>query len=236
MENVRYITHSEIIVHSKFFKKRLTSRYFCVTILAKNFLDTQRYKQRAAGCESELTFKLNHAQGVKAMDELKTLFGSDSLDYATFEQKVGAAGIKLANLAGGRYVGKDKYDGLNSEFEKYKADNAKYADYDSIKAERDTLKAEKAERELSAKVTAAGVGERFTKFVMSEVSALVTDKKDFDTALKEYLAANPQFAEQEQPRGFFSRGSTAPNMQGGDEGKKTINQKMNNLLRGKNQT
>lgn len=172
------------------------------------------------------------------MDELKTLFGSDSLDYATFEQKLGEAGINLANLAGGGYVAKGKYDKLAGEYAKYKADNdpSKYADYDSIKAERDTLKAEKAERELSAKVTAAGVGERFTKFVMSEVSALVTDKKDFDTALKEYLAANPQFAEQEQPRGFFSRGSTAPNMQGGDEGKKTINQKMNNLLRGKNQT
>lgn len=166
------------------------------------------------------------------MDELKELFGEESLDYATFEQKLGEKGIKLANLKAGGYIDKAKYDKLAGDFTKYKTDNdvSKYADYDAIKQELETLKAEKAEAELMKDVAAAKVGDKFQKFVLSEVKPLVTDKKDFKACLADYLKDNPQFLEDNQ--GVFKRGSQVILEGGAGGGDKSTNKKMNDILRG----
>lgn len=168
------------------------------------------------------------------MDELKELFGDETLDYATFEQKIGERGIKLANLKAGGYIDKAKYDKLAGEFAKYKTDNdvSKYADYDSIKTELEQLKAEKADAELAKEVSEANVDTKFQRFVMSEVKPLVTDKKDFKTCLAEYLKANPQFVVNTQRQGVFQK-SSQPNFDDGDKGgAPSTNKKMNEILRG----
>lgn len=169
------------------------------------------------------------------MDELKTLFGEDSLDYATFESKLTESGINLANLASGGYVAKSKFEKLQSDFAKYKTENdiSKYADYESIKSELETLKTEKIEREFLDKVVKSGVTEKFQKFVLSEVKPLVTEQKDFDACLKDYLTNNKQFTEAEKQKGFFQKGSSSTNLHGGEPSTKDLGKKINEILRSK---
>lgn len=170
------------------------------------------------------------------MEELKALFGEESLDYATFESKLAESGLKLANLAGGGYVAADKYSKLQRDFDKYKAENdvSKYSDYEAIKAERDTLVAEKAENALTAQVVAAGVGEKFRKFVTAEVKGLVTKEKDFVACLSEYLKENSQFVEQPDTsgKGFFQRGGSSVDLSGGTKKTQSTSEKMNNFIKG----
>ena len=168
------------------------------------------------------------------MDELQELFGEGTLSYADFSAKLNEHGIKLANIKAGGYVDKAKFDKLSAEFSKFKQDNdtSKYADYDSIKTELEQLKAEKADAELAKEVSEANVDTKFQRFVMSEVKALVTDKKDFKTCLAEYLKANPQFVVNTQRQGVFQK-SSQPNFDdGGKGGAPSTNKKMNEILRG----
>ena len=167
------------------------------------------------------------------MEELKALFGEESIDYATFEQKCKDSNIKLTNLSAGGFIAKGKYDDLNKQCTQYKTEN------DTIKAENGTIKAEnetlKAEKETNARlneIAKANVSEKYRKFVLSEVKAMVTDKKDFATCLTEYLKENNQFIEEVKRTGFFQKSSTQVDLQGKSTNEKTTNTKMNNLLRG----
>ena len=166
------------------------------------------------------------------MEELRELFGEESLDFATFEQKLSEIGIKLANIKAGGYVDKNKHEKLVADFNKYKADNdvSKFADYDDIKAENERLKAEKIEAQYAQDISSANVDAKFQKFVMAEVKGLVTDKKDFKACLADYLKENPQFVVNAQTRNVFQRGSQGDMTQGGSTAK-TTNQKMNELFR-----
>ena len=168
------------------------------------------------------------------MDELQELFGEGTLSYADFSAKLNEHGIKLANNKAGGYVDKGKYDKLAGEFAKYKTENdvSKYADYDTIKTELEQLKAEKADAELAKEVAAANVDTKFQRFVMSEVKALVTDKKDFKTCLGEYLKENAQFITNTQRQGVFQRGSQGNFETNGEGSSGSTNKKMNEILRG----
>lgn len=167
------------------------------------------------------------------MEELQELFGDGALSYADFEAKVAEAGLKLANLKGGGYVDKGKYDKLAGEYAKYKQGNdvSKYADYDTIKTELEQLKAEKADNELMRQVVEAGVDTKFRKFVMTEVKGSVTKDKDFKKCLSEYLEQNPQFVENPSRRGVFKSSQDDPE-KGSGSGAKNLSQKMNAYLRG----
>lgn len=171
------------------------------------------------------------------MDELKELFGEESLDYATFEQKVKEKGWDLKDFSGGKYVSKDKYTRLQSDFDKFKTENdvTKYSDYEAIKTELEQLRQEKTDAELAAQVAAAHVGEKFRKFVTAEVKAIATDKKPFAECLSEYLKENQQFVEQAQkPQSFFSRGNSSLDVSGvGTGAKKTTEQTMDDFIRRK---
>lgn len=68
------------------------------------------------------------------MDFLKSLFGSEALTFDQFLEKVNASGIKLANLADGKYVDKHRLEEVEKQLE---ATNKKYADYDDLKSQRD---------------------------------------------------------------------------------------------------
>lgn len=167
------------------------------------------------------------------MDELKDLFGDESLDYATFEQKLTDSGMKLVNIKSGGYVDKAKYDKLSGDFNKYKADNdvSKYADYDSLKAEVEQLRTEKLEAGYMSEAAAAGVDEKFREFVISKAKASVTKDKDFKSCLTDYLKENQQFiVQQKQPKYF---GTTSLDMSGGNKSEKTTSQIMNDFLRRK---
>ena len=165
------------------------------------------------------------------MEELRELFNEGAISFDDFTAKLSAKGIKLADLSKDGYVDKNKYNKVVNDFAEYKKNNdvSKYADYDTIKAEIETLKSEKIERDYLEKISSAKVDDKFKKFVLSEVKPLVTDKKDFDTCLKEYLETNTQFVGNSQT---FSKGSSSLNLQGGDSGTSKENKYMNDLIRG----
>ena len=170
------------------------------------------------------------------MEELKSLFGEGSLSYEEFNQKLGEVGdtIKLANLKSGNYVDKSKYDKVEKNFTdyqtKYNALTESTKDYDSLKASYDdittkynTLLAKQDEAEKMSLVNSANVNPKFAKFVYTEVLSQVDDKKDFQTALNEYLKDNKEFLKQ-------SQGSYVPLERGTTT--MTENQRINNMIRG----
>ncbi len=146
-------------------------------------------------------------------EELRELFGENSLSYDDFSKAIEEKGMKLANLSAGGYVAKSKYD---DDVKKAKALDwkQKYEDLErsiegddginaklkNITTERDDYKSKYEDinskysmLEATNKVINAGIKPEFAKFVASEVLGQETDTLDFDTALKAYKAKNPQF-------------------------------------------
>jgi hypothetical protein len=141
---------------------------------------------------------------VAELEELKELFGTDTLTYAQFNERVSAKGsaLNLANLASGKYVSADKHA---REIEEAKKTAGGVPDYEQAKTERDAYKSKF--EELSAKEThrervatvmdvakvGAAVKAEFADFVINEVEKTEDGKKDFDKAVKDYIAKHPQY-------------------------------------------
>jgi DNA repair exonuclease SbcCD ATPase subunit len=140
------------------------------------------------------------------MEDLKSLFGESSLSYEEFSQKLSEAKdtIKLANLKTGNYVDRAKFEKAEQSAQdlrvKFDELTNSTKDYESIKTERDTIKSQYEElqgkldrNEKFNLISSQNVNPKFAKFVYSEVQAMVNDKKDFQTALSEYLKENKEF-------------------------------------------
>ena len=172
------------------------------------------------------------------MEELKTLFGEGSLSYDEFSQKLNEAGetIKLANLKTGGYVDKSKYDKKEKGLEDYKT---KYAEleantkgYEELKGQfedisnkyNDLLGKQELANKMSM-ISKSNVSEEFAEFVYSKVNALTDDKKDFQTALDEYLKEHKQYI-----KGAMTKG-TYVNLENGSTPPKSANEKFNENLR-----
>ena len=146
-------------------------------------------------------------------EELKDLFGENSLSYDDFSKAIEEKGMKLANLSAGGYVAKSKYDddlkkAKNLDYKKkyedleasIQGDDGINAKLKNITTERDDYKSKYEELnskysmlDATTKVVKAGVKPEFAKFVASEVLKEVTDTIDFETALKSFKAKNPQY-------------------------------------------
>ena len=146
-------------------------------------------------------------------EELKELFGENSLSYDDFSKAIEEKGMKLANLSAGGYVAKTKYDddvkkAKNLDYKKKYEDleasiqgddgiNAKLknitTERDDYKSKHEDLNSKYSMLEATSKVTSAGIKPEFAKFVASEVLGQVSDTLDFDTALKAYKVKNPQY-------------------------------------------
>jgi hypothetical protein len=145
------------------------------------------------------------------MDFLKELFGDKPLSFNELSSKVTEKGLKIADLSKGEYVAvakfnemKTKHDTLKTQYgeleKSIKGDEGAEAKIKTLTAERDDFKTkfEQSSGELSSlksmkTVTDAGIKPEFAGYVASEVGKQVTDTLDFDTALKGYMAKNPQF-------------------------------------------
>lgn len=89
------------------------------------------------------------------MEFLKEVFGSEALTYDQLAEKLkGSTTIKLGNLAGGAYVGADKYKALETKVtgleEQLRAANTKLEGYDP----EWKTKAEQAAKDAEARVAA----------------------------------------------------------------------------------
>ena len=146
-------------------------------------------------------------------EELKELFGENTLSYDDFSKAVEEKGMKLANLSAGGYVAKSKYDddvkkAKNLDYKKKYEDleasiqgddgiNAKLknitTERDDYKSKYEDLNSKYSILEATTKVTSAGIKPEFAEFVASKVLKEVTDTIDFETALKSFKAKNPQY-------------------------------------------
>lgn len=170
------------------------------------------------------------------MEELKALFGEGSLSYEEFSQKLGEAkDIKLANLKSGTYVDKAKYDKLETSVNDWKTKFEALTEstkgfeelqnnYETLKTDYEALKTKQDEADKMSLISGANVNPKFAKFIYTEVLSQVNDKKDFQTALTEYLKENKEFLN--APK------STFVNLQNGDLSSKSPDEKMNNFIRG----
>ena len=59
--------------------------------------------------------KMKSGRKGEAMEFLKEIFGTEALTYDQLAAKVSEKKMKLADLSGGAYVGKEKYDTLTAE-------------------------------------------------------------------------------------------------------------------------
>lgn len=171
------------------------------------------------------------------MEELKSLFGENSLNYEEFSKLLGnSKDIKLVNLKSGNYVDKAKYDKLvksvndsQAKYSDFEKNNKEYANlqksYDTLKTDYETLLNKHNETEKMGLINSANVNPKFAKFVYSEVSSQVNDEKDFQSALTEYLNENKEFLN-------GSRG-TYVNLEKGTPNSKTFNEKVNDYIRSK---
>ena len=170
------------------------------------------------------------------MEELKSIFGEETLSYEQFEQKLGEASekIKLANLKNGGYVDKGKYEKLESQLNdlKTKYDNLSQSakdyeelqnNYNTINEQYKELKVKNEQTEKLSIIRDSGVKQKFAKFVLSEVDSTLKDGEDFKKGLDEYLKDNKEFLN-------TSTGNYV-NLQNGIGVEKNSNEIMNNLIR-----
>lgn len=167
------------------------------------------------------------------MEELKSLFGEESLNFEQFSQKLAEAGetIKLANLKSGNYVAKSKYDKQLKSFEKYKSevgkaptiDNKLQSKYDSLQKEYNTLKEKQDQAEKMNLLNNSNVNPDFSEFVYSKVNSMVNESKDFKACLDEYLGEHKQYIKASQ--------HTFANLESGNGAVKSENQKINEQIR-----
>lgn len=122
---------------------------------------------------------------------------------------------------------------LKKEIKSLKADNEnlKTTVEDNKKSleNLETLTNENKDLKAQAKMSGSNVKKEFSKFVTSEVQALVNDDVDFDKALETYKKDNPQYFGDV----VVKKVQSSPSLQNGDQ-PQTTNDIMNNLLRGKN--
>lgn len=144
-------------------------------------------------------------------DFLKEVFGDKPLSFTEFQTAVSEKGLNIADLSSGSYVGKEKYSALEKTHKALKDTH----DTLSKSIEGDEGFKTKLEQEMNSKkeieskynqtvtelqslknaqqVLSSGVSPDMAEFVAFNVGKTVTDTMDFDTALKNYLAQNPQF-------------------------------------------
>ena len=79
-----------------------------------------------------------------------------------------------------------------------------------LQQERDKALSELSNHKRLSEVLNKDIKKEFSKFVVSEVNSLVTEEKDFNTALNEYVEKNPQYLKKEeaQPKVKVGKQST----------------------------
>ena len=181
-------------------------------------------------------------------EELRELFGENSLSYDDFTKAVEEKGMKLANLSAGGYIAKSKYDDdvkkakaldwkkkhedLEKSIEGDEGINAKLknitTERDDYKSKYEDINSKYSMLEATNKAISTGIKPEFAKFVASEVLGQVSETLDFDTALKAYKAKNPQFNSETT----IKKISTSLSLSGKEQNNENeTNKTMNDLIR-----
>lgn len=124
----------------------------------------------------------------------------------------------------------EQYNSLQSDFNDYKGSNSSdtlKAELEDYKTKYNTLNDQYLNLEYTSKVKDANVAPEFTDFVVTNVKQMVTDEKDYDTALNEYLQEHKQYVK--NANNFVKVGSSV-NLKGGKETPTTPNSIFNEMI------
>lgn len=127
----------------------------------------------------------------------------------------------------------EKYNSLQNDFNEYKSSNQSEAlkvELDDYKNKYNTLNEQYLNLEYSSKVKDANVSSEFVEFVASDVRKLVTDEKDYDTALKEYLDEHKQYIKNVDSKGNFIKVGSSVDFKGGTQTPNTPNSVFNDMI------
>ena len=156
------------------------------------------------------------------MENLKKLLGDGYHEGMTVEEINSALnGKNFVDLKSGRYVDKNKYDSLKTDYDILKEQTK---DYDEIKTSNENLKNEKKKAEYLSKIKEQKVDDKFANFVLSEVEQ--NDK--FEENLKTYLKNNPQYVINNDNSKIISSG---PSLEKGSNPTQNENATMNDTFR-----
>ena len=154
-----------------------------------------------------------------------------SLDDEVVESIMAEYGKKTQKLI----AEKNEAEEIANSLEQEVSNNFNLQDeLDDYKARYETLNTDYTNIVNTQKVNDAKVDKQFTKFVMNEVSSLVTDEKNFDDCLSEYLQNNSQYIIKDDTNkgktgDFFKMGSSV-NLNGGQTTPQTPNSIFNDIV------
>jgi len=132
------------------------------------------------------------------------------------------AGVKKANSD---WQKDEKY----KEFLEWKKSNQNDSEkINELTTQNEQLAKENKLLKATSEVAKSDVKPEFLKFVTSEVMALVNDTTDFDTALKNYKKENSQYFGEV----VVKKVQSSPTLNNGGTKTQTVNDIVNNVLRG----
>lgn len=132
------------------------------------------------------------------------------------------AGVKKANS---EWQKDEKY----KEFLEWKKSNQNDSEkIIELQTSNETLKKENALLKATNEVAKSDVKPEFLKFVTSEVMSMVNDTTDFETALKNYKKENSQYFGEV----VVKKVQSSPTLNNGGTKTQTVNDIVNNVLRG----
>lgn len=171
------------------------------------------------------------------MEEIKNLFGEETLSYEQFAEKLNTAeNLKLVNIKekDNGYVAKEKLDKVLHSYNELKTKYSQLLDETSShEKDLEELKAMRAEKENADKldkIRQAKVDDKFAKFVLSEIKGTIKENEKFEDVLEKFVKENPQYLTVRQ--GVFSFGASSPNLeQGSNANTESTNSIMNKIFR-----
>ena len=133
--------------------------------------------------------------------------------------------LELKSQVNGFETEKKNYENKLKDYEtKMQESNKSLKNYQDLTNENKQLKTQ-------IQMSDSNVKKEFSKFVTSEVMALVDDENDFTSALENYKKENPQYFGES----VVKKVQSSPNLNGGNTQPQTTNDIMNDLLRGATQ-
>ena len=126
----------------------------------------------------------------------------------------------------------EQYNNLQNQYNTFANDNSidNYKmQIEDLENRYKTLNNEYTNFQHIEKVKDANVSPEFREFVASQVNDMVTDEKNYDDCLKEYLENNKQYIKADTSKQFMKVGSSV-NLSGGTQTPQTPNSVFNDLI------
>jgi len=154
-----------------------------------------------------------------SQEQIDKVMEENGKDIAKIQTKFNEKSDEVTVLTEDRDKFKGDYENISKTLKTTETER------DNLKNQFETSNSELVKYQTSEKVRNAGIAKEFHEFVSHEVSKLVSDEKDYDTALQEYVEKNPQYKE-----GEIKKIQTSPDLSGQDQKPKSSNQDLNEAI------